>query len=162
MSHPLVNEGGKKDVRVTSRSSTTTPGGRVVDAGVNPNIRSAVCTNVVLIGAELAALSRDSFQLLLRRCVGVADLHQHALLTNRSTMVLFDDVLALLASFEAGQQSATTVCHISVSAGNLPSKANSAAVAHAVTENLARNNMIAGENGIEFLATVRHEWRSIL
>ena len=73
----------------------------VVNAGMNADIRSSVSANVVLVGAELAALSRDALQLLLRRSVGVANLHQHALISNRGAVKLLDHILALITGLEA-------------------------------------------------------------
>lgn len=82
-------------------STTTVPGSLAVDAGMDSNIRSAVGANVVLIGAELAALSRDALQLLLRRSIGIADIHLHAFYANTSAVILLDHVLTFFASLEA-------------------------------------------------------------
>jgi hypothetical protein len=38
-----------------------------------------------------------------------------------------------------------------------PSKSNTTAVAHAVAEDLAGNDMIAGKDGVELLANVSHQ-----
>jgi hypothetical protein len=77
---------------------------------VDSNIGSAVGANVVLIGAELPTFGGDALQLLLGRRVGVPDLHQHSLFANGSTMVLLDDVLALLASLKSAQRSSVISC----------------------------------------------------
>ena len=60
------------------------PGSLLVDAGVDPVISIAVCTNVVLIGG-------DPLELLLRRNVR-SDLHRRNLDTDRSAVVLDDAV----------------------------------------------------------------------
>ena len=76
----------------------------LIDTGMDPNIGSAIGANVVLIGTELAALCGDTLQLLLRRGVGIADLHQHALFSDRSTVILLDNLFAFIAGFKAAQE----------------------------------------------------------
>lgn len=96
---PVIH-GRRGDPRISSHGGTASPGGRAVDAGIDANIRSAVSADVVLVGAELAALSGDALQLLLGWSVCVTDLHEHSLVANRSTVVFLNDFLALLASLE--------------------------------------------------------------
>lgn len=67
---------------------------------MDANVRSAVGANVVLVRAELAALSCDTLQLLLSRRVSITDLEDHALVADRSSMKLLDNLLALLASLK--------------------------------------------------------------
>lgn len=64
---------------------------------MDADFSSAVCANVVLVRAELAALSRNPFQLLLRGSVGISDLHAHLVVADSHAMVLLDDFLTLVA-----------------------------------------------------------------
>lgn len=91
---------GKRNSHIRSHATAAGPRGLLVDAGVNANICSTISTNVVLVRAELATLGGDTLELLLGRRVGVANLHQHALVSNGGTMVLLDNLLALLARLE--------------------------------------------------------------
>jgi hypothetical protein len=74
---------------------------------VNPNVGCAISTNVILVGTELAPLGSDALEFLLGRRVRIADLHQHSLFSNRSTVVLLNDVLAFVPRLE-------TVARVSV------------------------------------------------
>ncbi len=60
-----------------------------------------VCTYIVLIGTELAALSCDFLEVLLSGCVGIANLEQQSLFTNWLTMELFDDFFTNVTALEA-------------------------------------------------------------
>ncbi len=98
-------DGGKEDLPVCAHAGATIPGGRAVNAGVNPDIGRAISTNIILICAELSPLGRDALQLLLGGSVRVPNLHQHSFFANGSTVVLPDDVFALIASLESVQES---------------------------------------------------------
>ena len=95
----------KKTLPVCAHAGATVPGGRAVDARVNPDVGRAISTNIILIGAELSPLGRDALQLLLGGSVRVPNLHQHSFFANGSTVVLPDDVFALIASLESVQES---------------------------------------------------------
>jgi len=68
---------------------------------MDADFSSAIRANVVLVGAELAALSSDTLQLLLRGGIGIADLHAHLVVADCHSMVLLDDFLALITALEA-------------------------------------------------------------
>ena len=88
---------------------------------------SAVSADIVLIGAELAALSCDALQLLLSRSVGISNLHDETFVTQSLHTVIFaNDFVTDVTSLKA-------------------SETDTAAVAHRVSENLARENGIAQE-----------------
>lgn len=91
----------KIGILVRAGIATAVPWSLVVDARLHTNISSTVSTNIVLVCAELATLSSDALELLLGRRVGIADLHQHALLANSNTMILLDDFLTLLTRVKA-------------------------------------------------------------
>ena len=96
---------GSKDVPVCAHAGAAVPGGRAVDAGVNPDISRAISTDIVLIGAELSTLGRDALQLLLGGRVRVPNLHQHSFFANGSTVVLPDDIFTFIARLESVQES---------------------------------------------------------
>lgn len=79
----------------------TTPGTLTVDGGVLTDSHGSVGADVVLVGTVLAALSSDALQLLLRRGVGVADLHQETLLADGDAVEALDDLLTDIARLEA-------------------------------------------------------------
>lgn len=114
--------------------------------------RSAVGTDVVLVGAELAALSRDALELLLSRSVGVADVHQEALLADGTTVVLQNDVVAILAVVEAREESAGV--QKEEGGMNLPSEADATGVAHAVAKDLAGDDLLLAEDNAELLGNI--------
>lgn len=128
----------------------TTPSLRAVDGGVDANSHRAIGADIILVGTVLAALGGDALQLLLGRSIGVADLHQVALVTNGLAMVALDDLLTHLTGLEA-------VVEILVDGLNpgrlvgLPSKTDATGVAHAVTQDLARHDLVRIEDGDELL-----------
>jgi hypothetical protein len=63
--------------------------------------RSTIGANIILVGAELSALCSDSLKLLLSLGVGIANVHDEALLANSSTVVLADNIFALITRLEA-------------------------------------------------------------
>jgi hypothetical protein len=69
---------------------------------MDANFSSTIRANIVLIRAELTAFGSDAFQLLLRGCIGIPDLHAHCVVTDRHTMILLDDILTLFPRLEAG------------------------------------------------------------
>lgn len=85
----------------TVRSGATVPRGLRVDRGVHPDSMSAVCANVVLIRPVLTTLRSDPLQLLLRRSVCVADLHDVVFLSDMDPIVDLDDSLANFASLKS-------------------------------------------------------------
>jgi hypothetical protein len=56
--------------------------------------RSTVGSDVVLVGSELTAFGGDTLQFLLGWSVRVSDVHEKALLANRLTMKLLNDIIA--------------------------------------------------------------------
>jgi hypothetical protein len=125
---------------------------------MDTDISRAVGPNVVLVGSELATLGGDALQLLLGRRIRITDLHQHALFADRSAVVFLDDIFALFAGLEpglvSGKNAPAWISDMDDSA-NSPSKPDTTAVAHAVAQDLAGDNMVTGENGIQFLERVR-------
>lgn len=65
------------------------------------NSHGSVCADVVFVGTVLAALGGDTLQLLLRRRVGIANLHQEAFITNGLAMVAPDDLLTDISTLKA-------------------------------------------------------------
>lgn len=63
----------------------------------------AVCTHIVLVGTELAALSCNFLEVLLSWSVGIANLKQQTLFTDGLTMELFDDFFTDLTGLEASR-----------------------------------------------------------
>lgn len=72
----------------------------MINGRVDADSHGSVCADIVLVGSVLAALGGDALQLLLRRRVGVADLHQETLITNGLAVVAPDDLLADVTRFE--------------------------------------------------------------
>ena len=64
----------------------------------------AVCTHIILVGTELAALSCNFLEVLLSGCVGITNLKQQTLFTNGLAMELFDDLFADIAALEASRR----------------------------------------------------------
>lgn len=83
------------------KARRTAPVLRVVDGRVDANSHCAVGADVVLVGTVLTALGSDALQLLLGRSIGVADLHQVALIANRLAVVALDDLLTHVTTLEA-------------------------------------------------------------
>jgi hypothetical protein len=63
--------------------------------------RSAIRTNVVLVGSELAAFSGDSLQVLLSSSIGVTNLQEKAFLANGLAVELSDDLFADITGLKA-------------------------------------------------------------
>lgn len=76
---------------------------RAIQGWVHPNEGSAVGTDVVLVGAELATLRSDTLELLLGGSVCISDVHEKTLLANTNTIELSDDVVANIAVFKAAR-----------------------------------------------------------
>jgi hypothetical protein len=121
----------------------------------NANERSAIGADVVLVGAELATLSRDTLELLLSRRVGIADVHGKSLGTETSTVELANDLVADLACLETVLRVRCWCSNIVKSQSDLPGKPNPTTVSHTVTENLAGENGISHEDMTEILESVR-------
>lgn len=104
---------------------------------------SAVGADVVFVGTILASLGGDALQFLLRRSVGVPNLNQEILLTDRDAVKVVDDLLADIAALKAlvacVSSNVTNDCRKENSI--LPCKADATAIAHAVTEDLGRHNV---------------------
>lgn len=79
----------------------TTPVVLTIDGRVLADSHGAIGTDVVLVGTVLTALSSDALQLLLRRRVGVADLHHEALSANGNAVEALDNLLTDIARLEA-------------------------------------------------------------
>jgi hypothetical protein len=71
------------------------------DSGESNYSGVTICTYVVLVGTELAALSCDLFEVLLSGRIGIANLKQQPLFTDGLTMKLFNDLLTDSSGFEA-------------------------------------------------------------
>lgn len=72
----------------------------VVDSGVDSNSHSAIGTNVVLVGAVLAALGSDALQFFLCRSICVTNLNTITFFTNSLATVAGNDLLTDVASLE--------------------------------------------------------------
>ena len=149
------------------RARAPVPVAVVVDVGMNADERSSVGTNVVLIGTELAALGRDALELLLSRRVRIANLHDVAFVANSNSVELLNNLIANVAVLEAGiKHKVVSERAVSAESGeNRPSESNAAAVAHAVTQDLARQDGVFHEDDAKFLrdvsveAVARGQWR---
>lgn len=76
-----------------------------IQGRAHANQGSTVCTNVVLVGAELAALSGDALELLLGWRIGIANVDEEALLPNADAVEFVDDFVADIAGLEAASLS---------------------------------------------------------
>jgi hypothetical protein len=123
---------------------------------VNPDVGCAISTNVILVGTELAPLGSDALEFLLGRRVRIADLHQHSLFSNRSTVVLLNDVLAFVPRLETVAR-VSVLCHVHGMSPHSPSETNTTAVAHTVTKNLAGDDMIASKDCVQLLACISRQ-----
>ena len=72
-----------------------------VHGATKANKRSTIGANVVLVCSELATLRGDTLQFLLRWGIGVADVHQKALLANRHAVKLLDHFVTNVSILEA-------------------------------------------------------------
>lgn len=115
---------------------------------------STICTNVVLVGSELAAFSGDPLEILLCRSVGIADLKEKTLLANGLTMEFLDDLLTDVAILEsAGKFSNQTMMRrLNLS---LPSEADATTVIVGIPENSARTDFVVHEDSTKLLQSVR-------
>lgn len=118
---------------------------------IQANQRGAIGSDVVLIGSKLTTLRGHTLQLLLGWGVGVANVHKKTLITKGNSGEFLDDFVTDITRLESIAPSAIDVmpCH-----PNLPSKPNSAAVAHAISENLAGQDCKPPENGSKLLGAV--------
>lgn len=103
---------GTKGSYSLREAGRTAPGLRVVDGRIDANSHGAVSADVVLVGTVLTALSSDTLQLLLGRGIGVADLHQVALITNGLAMVALDDLLTHVTRLEAIRKTLANECNL--------------------------------------------------
>lgn len=78
----------------------TTPSALAVDSRVLTDSHGSVGADVVLVGTVLTALGSDALQLLLRRRVGIADLHHEALFADGNAVESLDDLLADVTRLE--------------------------------------------------------------
>lgn len=112
--------------------------------------RSAISTNIVLIGSELTTLSGDTLEILLSRSVGIANLQKKTLLANWLTVELSDDFFTELTALETGYSqlrgSNKAACHS-------PSKSNTTAVLAFITKDSAGENVIVDEDSTKLLQT---------
>lgn len=90
-----------QDGHLLGEAGRTTPGALTVDGGVLTDSHGSVSADVVLVGTVLTALSSDALQLLLRRRVGVANLHQEALVADGNAVEALDDFLTDITRLEA-------------------------------------------------------------
>lgn len=74
----------------------------MIDTGAHADGVGAIGADVILVGAVLATLSRDPLQLLLRRRIGVSDLHLLSIDAELETIEVLDDPLTYLPTLEAG------------------------------------------------------------
>lgn len=81
----------------------------VVSASISASRRQtemgrSICTNIVLVGTELATLGGDTLQFLLGRSVGVADLHLETLVADSNTCKVQNDLITDCTGLETIQQ----------------------------------------------------------
>lgn len=142
----------------SSRGVTTVPGSLRINGRVDTNIGSTVRTDVVLVRAELATFGSNALQLLLGRSIGIPHLHEHGLLAHSDAMILPNDILTFVTSGEAALSVSGRSIELQLWGGGhraaLPSKADSAAVPHAIPKDLAGDNVVAHEYGFQFLALI--------
>lgn len=72
----------------------------VVESRTQANKGRAVGTDVILVGAELAAFGSDSLELLLRRGIGVSNIHEKSLFSNTNAVELANDLITNIARLE--------------------------------------------------------------
>jgi len=93
--------------------------------------RTSVSTNVVFVGSKLSALRCDTLEVLLSRCIRIANLKQEALFANRLTMEFLDDLFTDLTSLET--EGLVRPRHSNKESGCKPSKADTTAVIIMIT-----------------------------
>jgi hypothetical protein len=118
------------------------------------NKRSAISTDVVFVRAELATLSSDALEFLLRRGVRIANVHEKTFLSNADTIELANNVVANVTRFEALAEVRNGSGYGFLIASYVPSESDTTAVAHVVMENLARQNGVAKKDGAKLLLGV--------
>ncbi len=111
--------------------------------------RGTIGANIVLIGAELSTFGGDTLEVLLCRCIRIANLEEKTFFANGLTMKFLDNLLADIARLESNETSAK-VSHLR-NCFILPGKANTTAVVLMVTENSARLNSVVHEDSAELL-----------
>lgn len=89
------------DLPARLRNGSNPLGRLAVQGGIQPNQGSTVSTNVVLIGAELSPLSGDSLELLLRRSISIANVHEKSFFTNPNAVKLSNDFVAHVTGLKA-------------------------------------------------------------
>lgn len=117
----------------------------------------AISTNVVLIGAKLAAFGSDTLELLLGWGVGVANVHGQSLFADARPIELANNLIASIPGLEAAGPSVNAPRFLVGGTRSSPGKANAAAVPHAVAEDLARQDGVTQENGGKFLHTPKSD-----
>jgi len=116
--------------------------------------RGAVSTDVILIGSELSAFGSDTLEVLLSRSVGIADLKEKTLFTNRLTMKLSNDLLADFACLESVTEVSRDPVLYNLKQTSLPSKANTTAVVVSIPEDSAGTDGVVHEDSTKFLPSV--------
>ena len=87
-----------------SSLGATVPKRRCIDGRVDADSMCSVCSNIVLVCTILPTLRSYALQLLLRRGVCIADLHDKMVLANRHAVEVLDDLLADIATLEPVQK----------------------------------------------------------
>lgn len=76
------------------RNTVASPLGLGVHVWAQTNKGSTIGADVILVGAELAALGSHTLELFLSRSIGVTNVHQHALVSDANAIELADDFIA--------------------------------------------------------------------
>lgn len=95
---------GSNSVNVPMTTGTlraAVPEGWGINRRVDADSVCSVRADIVLIRPVLAAFGRDALQFLLRRGIGIADLHGEMILSDRHAMEVLDNLLANVTSLEA-------------------------------------------------------------
>lgn len=138
----------------------TAPAAGAVDGRSLTNSHRAVGADVVLVGTVLATLGGDTLELLLGRGIGVADLHDETLLADGDAVKALDDLLTDITGLE------TVMAGQSLSPENvaryldIPSETDTTGVAHAVTQDLAGEDLVGRKDGDKLLSIMSVRYKS--
>lgn len=72
-----------------------------IKSWAHANEGSAIGTNVVLVGSELATFGSDALEFLLCRGVGIANVHEKTLLANANTVELSNHLVTDISVLKA-------------------------------------------------------------
>ena len=136
---------------VNLRSLSVARLGLSIDSRVHSHKWGTVRSDIVLVSSEGASLRCNAFQLLLGRCVRIADRQRQSLLTKPGAGETLDDLVTDFAGLEARYLSVTTMVRQNLREPDLPAKTNTSTVAKVVSKDLTRQDVVAKEDCRKFL-----------